>query len=88
MQPGDIVGERFEILQRAGSGGMGVVYRAHDRNTGCDVALKVLLEREGKPTVRFAHEIELLSAIHHPHIAVIRLGHNSPPTGHPPQSAA
>ena len=56
MHPGDVVSERFEILQRAGSGGMGVVYRAHDRSTGRDVALKVLLEREGKPTIRFAHE--------------------------------
>jgi serine/threonine protein kinase/tetratricopeptide (TPR) repeat protein len=68
MHPGDVVADRFEITHRAGSGGMGVVYRARDRSTEHDVALKVLLEREGKLSVRFAHEIELLSAIHHPHI--------------------
>jgi len=68
MHPGDVVADRFEILHRAGSGGMGVVHRARDRSTEHDVALKVLLEREGKLSVRFAHEIELLSAIHHPHI--------------------
>src|SRR6516164_1568093 len=68
MHPGDVVDERFEILRTAGSGGMGVVYRARDRNTGSDVALKVLLEREGKPADRFVQEIELLSGIRHPHI--------------------
>ncbi|HEX8795977.1 MAG TPA: protein kinase, partial [Polyangiaceae bacterium] len=50
------------------SGGMGVVYRARDRSTEHDVALKVLLERDGELSARFAHEIELLSAIHHPNI--------------------
>ncbi len=68
MHPGDVVADRFEILHRAGSGGMGVVYRARDRSTRHDVALKVLLERDGELSVRFAQEIELLSAIHHPHI--------------------
>jgi tetratricopeptide (TPR) repeat protein len=68
MHPGDLVDDRFEILRTAGSGGMGVVYRAHDRSTGRDVALKVLLEQEGKLADRFEHEIQLLSAIQHPHI--------------------
>jgi len=68
MHPGDLVDNRFEILRSAGSGGMGVVYRAHDRSTGSDVALKVLLEQEGKLADRFEHEIQLLSAIQHPHI--------------------
>ncbi len=68
MHPGDLVDDRFEVLRGAGSGGMGVVYRAHDRTTGRDVALKVLLEREGKLADRFEHEIQLLSAIQHPHI--------------------
>jgi len=68
MHPGDLVDDRFEILHGAGSGGMGVVYRAHDRRTGHDVALKVLLEREGKLADRFEHEIQLLSAIQHPNI--------------------
>jgi serine/threonine protein kinase/tetratricopeptide (TPR) repeat protein len=68
MLPGDVVSDRFEILGKAGSGGMGVVYRAHDRTTGRDVALKILLESEGKLADRFGHEIELLSTIRHPRI--------------------
>jgi len=68
MRPGDVVAERFEVLRSAGSGGMGVVYRAHDRKTDRAVALKVLIEREEGLTDRFAEEIELLSAFDHPHI--------------------
>jgi len=68
MRPGEVVTERFEILRSAGSGGMGVVYQAHDRQTDRAVALKVLIEREEGLTDRFAEEIELLSALDHPHI--------------------
>ena len=66
--PGKVVAERFEVERIAGSGGMGVVYQAHDRATGRAVALKVLLERDQGPTERFAHEIQLLSTLDHPHI--------------------
>jgi serine/threonine protein kinase len=47
---------------------MGIVYKAHDRQTDRDVALKVLVEREEKLTDRFAQEVELLSALEHRHI--------------------
>src|SRR5271170_4782145 len=66
--PGKVVADRFEIERIAGSGGMGVVYQAHDRLSGKAVALKVLLERDQGPAERFAHEIELLSTLDHPHI--------------------
>jgi hypothetical protein len=68
LTPGTVVGGRFEVLRAAGSGGMGVVHQARDRLTDRTVALKVLLERDPGPADRFAHEVELLSALDHPHI--------------------
>ena len=39
VRAGEIVQDRFEIVSRAGAGGMGVVYRALDRLTQAPVAL-------------------------------------------------
>jgi serine/threonine protein kinase/tetratricopeptide (TPR) repeat protein len=68
IRPEKIVDGRFEIGQVAGSGGMGVVYQARDLKTDRAVALKVLLQRDQGPAERFAHEVELLSSLDHPHI--------------------
>lgn len=63
---GERLSERFEIRSVAGMGGMGVVYRAHDQELGCDVALKVL--REGAEHERFTREARLLSQLDHENI--------------------
>lgn len=68
MEAGHVVTNRFEILSLAGSGGMGVVYHARDRQTGRDVALKTLREAGHERSDRFAQEVELLSGIDHPRI--------------------
>ncbi|NUO48006.1 MAG: protein kinase, partial [Polyangiaceae bacterium] len=58
--------DRFEILNEAGAGGMGIVYRAKDRETGREVALKVL--GLGASHERFAREAEVLGRLDHPAI--------------------
>ena len=67
LPPGTtVVGGRFELLGLAGSGGMGHIYRARDRETGKTVAVK----RVDVDEARFAREARVLSELAHP--AIVR----------------
>jgi serine/threonine protein kinase/energy-coupling factor transporter ATP-binding protein EcfA2 len=69
LAPGTLVAERFEIESLAGSGGMGMVFRARDRYTGVLVALKVLSSNATvQDTERFLREAQVLSELSHPGI--------------------
>lgn len=62
----------YRVVEEIGSGGMGVVYRAHDIRLDRDVALRVI--RPGAPNEscareRFRKEALLLSRLCHPNIA-------------------
>jgi eukaryotic-like serine/threonine-protein kinase len=64
----------YRILQRIGSGGMGVVYRAHDEQLDRDVALKLLspgalTDETGRKRLRA--EAQALAKLSHPNIASI-----------------
>ncbi|HEU0033475.1 MAG TPA: protein kinase [Kofleriaceae bacterium] len=62
-------GGRFDLQGQAGSGGMGLVYEAIDRDSGRRVAIKVIT---GLPSpddhARFASEAEALERLDHPAI--------------------
>ena len=61
---------RYTIERELGRGGMATVYRARDIRHDRAVALKIL-HRELAASIgteRFAREIRLLAALHHPHI--------------------
>ena len=59
--------ERFQIGDKLGEGGMGVVYRARDTRDGRDVALKLMKGTlAGTARRRFEREFRSLSALHHP----------------------
>jgi serine/threonine-protein kinase len=73
----DLIGgviSRYRVLEELGSGGMGVVYRAHDEVLGRDVAIKVLhagaLSTE-EARERFRDEARALSRFSHPAISTI-----------------
>ena len=64
----------YQILSLLGAGGMGEVYRAHDRKLGRDVALKVLPEvfsQDSERLARLEREARLLASLNHPHIGAI-----------------
>ena len=68
--PGEVLGDRYELRQRIGEGGMGVVYAAHDRVLDRGVAIKILRGGGEQETARFEREWKALEKIAHP--AVVR----------------
>jgi eukaryotic-like serine/threonine-protein kinase len=66
VRSGELVADRFEVTAEAGSGGMSVVYRARDNESGRLVAIKVL-QAEGLDG-RFARESKMLAELDHPGI--------------------
>jgi len=71
---GSIIGGRYEVLSLLGRGGMGAVYRAHDRVLDETVALKVLRsEAAAAPDMarRFRSEIKLARRVAHPNVCRI-----------------
>src|SRR3974390_44047 len=64
----------FELLQKIGEGGMGVVYKARDSRLERVVAIKLLPESraaDAERRARFIHEAKAASALNHPNIVTI-----------------
>jgi serine/threonine protein kinase len=71
---GRVLGDRYRVDERIGSGGMGVVYRATHVLIGKRVAIKVLRRRFARQTdvaQRFAREAQVASSIKHPNVVDI-----------------
>ncbi len=64
MRAGELLAERFELLDEVQRGGMGTIFRARDRSSGKPVAVKVLRQAGEEDVTRFAQEAEVLSQLH------------------------
>lgn len=68
---GTTINDRYEVTTFLGRGGMAEVYKAHDRHTGRDVALKFLRDDLAEDRVflrRFRREAQVLEQLRHPNI--------------------
>jgi len=73
LEPGTRLGP-YEILELAGAGGMGDVYRARDSRLRRTVAIKVAsaeVNADPQFLARFQREARAIAALNHPHICAI-----------------
>ncbi|MGZ3643739.1 MAG: protein kinase domain-containing protein [Ktedonobacteraceae bacterium] len=75
-EPGqfEVLGDRYQLQSRIGSGGMATIHRARDLKMDRDVAVKVLRETfntDPKFVARFQREARTASALKHPNIVQV-----------------
>lgn len=81
--PGQILERTYELVERLGGGGMGVVFRARDHRLGRDVAIKLLQPSDAKDERMrrlFEREARATAQLLHPNI--ITLHHVGEHEGH------
>jgi eukaryotic-like serine/threonine-protein kinase len=74
LRPGTLFHSRYEIKGPLGRGGMGMVYKAHDRTLDETVAIKILrpdFAEDPKMADRFKSEIKLARRVRHKNVCTI-----------------
>jgi serine/threonine-protein kinase len=74
MDEGQILGDRYELINAVGRGGMATIYRATDLRMGRSVAVKILREvysSDPKFVTRFQREARAASLLQHPNIVQV-----------------
>jgi len=71
---GTVLGDRYQVQARIGSGGMAEVYRGHDPVLNRTVAIKILLSQWARDTSfvdRFRREAQAAARLNHPNIVAV-----------------
>lgn len=80
-----VLGDRYELVEKLGQGGMGTVHRGTDRQLRRTVAVKLLsseLAHDPQSRARFRREAQAVAALNHPAVATIHdVGEESHPDG-------
>ncbi|RKT15928.1 protein kinase-like protein [Streptomyces sp. 1114.5] len=74
MRVGDVLDGRYELVEKLGQGGFGVVWRAQDTRMRRPVAVKVIGHHGGdqaKAALRFVREACAAGNLSHPHIVTV-----------------
>ncbi|MBM7555516.1 Stk1 family PASTA domain-containing Ser/Thr kinase [Halanaerobacter jeridensis] len=68
---GKLLNNRYKLVEKIGTGGMAIVYRAEDRHLSREVAVKILQPQfadNDKAVKRFRHEAKSVASLNHPNI--------------------
>ncbi|MGN0181480.1 MAG: Stk1 family PASTA domain-containing Ser/Thr kinase, partial [Candidatus Ornithomonoglobus sp.] len=71
---GTVLSDRYEVLEKIGTGGMATVYKAHDKVLDRDVAIKILRENfEGNSEIveNFIKEARSSASLVHPNVVSV-----------------
>ena len=72
--PHTVLGDRYELIELVGRGGMAEVHRAHDRALDREVAVKLLPQArrdDHEQVARLRDEARAAAALHHPHAVTV-----------------
>ncbi len=73
--------ERLQVISKLGSGGFGSVFRVRDRESGQQLALKVLADASPQKLSRFRREAELAAGLSH--VGIVRVHSSGELEGRP-----
>ncbi|MBV8365720.1 MAG: serine/threonine protein kinase [Candidatus Eremiobacteraeota bacterium] len=71
LENGAVLADRYRIVERIGSGGMGEVFRGYDHGLERDVAIKVLAQHSDEVNRRFLAEAQAMARLNHPNIVAV-----------------
>lgn len=68
---GTLLADRYEIINRIGTGGMSDVFEARERRTGRLVAVKLVKDKDEQAAARLLRESEIIASLSHPNLCAI-----------------